>query len=290
MSNPPPAAKKSEKMQKSDQKLQQQTTANKNADGVVEPCPLEKKKTYTHLGLRLRVSQYPIGGRKLALDVPVIADAESIRPADEFHKLTGSGFKPAEPIDNPPSPHKLYKLGADGGQAVFQCDLTNNAGFLRETGVDYYQRQKSGKAESQLNNLLGQSFALHLQRSGVFRNPKTGNFYCTDIQANTPALIKTEKFAAKFFVYIDMKLNGKAGVYLIENGKISLASISAQEYDEIKHLNSERWSFQPRYSDKQWGKMVLNPGVQQFHVLLAESGASFILKEVYCDGDRIYPE
>ena len=284
MSNPPPAAKKSEKMQKSDQKLQQQTSMNKNADGVVEPCPLAKKeKIYTYLGLRLRVRQYPIGGRKLALDVPMYLESGGGGYRDKaFNDLTDSAFKLAETIDKPLSAHKLYNLGADShGRTVFQCDLTTVYGFLRETGVDYYQRY--GKSESQLNSLLGRSFALHIQRSGVFRNPTTGNFYCKDIQTGTPALIKTEKFAAKFSVYVDMKLNGKTGIYRIEKGTVDNAPVSPQVYDQEKYLAYG-------YRDEAWGTMPLSPNVQQFHVLLTESGQSFILKEVYCDGDCIYPE
>lgn len=284
MSNPSPAAKKSEKMRKSDQKLQQQTAANKNADGVVEPCPLAKKeKIYTYLGLRLSVRQYPIGGRKLALDVPMYLESGGGAYRDKaFNDLTDSAFKLAETIDKPLSAHKLYNLGPDRhSRTILQCDLTTAYGFLRETGIDYYQRY--GKLESQLNSFLGRSFALHIQRSGVFRNPSTGNFYCTDIQVGTPALIKTEKFAAKFSVYVEMKLDGKTGIYRIKRGTVDNEAISPQIYDQEKYLASN-------FSDEAWGEMPLSPNVQQFHVLLTESGQSFILKEVYCDGDCIYPE
>ena len=36
--------------------------------------------------------------------------------------------------------------------------------------------------------------------------------------------------------------------------------------------------------------MPLRPGVQKVHALIEEAGMAFKLAELYCDGDRVFPD
>lgn len=262
------------KLAKLQKAAQVQSAETISTDGVV--CCTVTPKRYAHIALRLELSQYVIQGRNSLFKLP-LANNRAWTTAEQFHKSSGTAFTPSNTLDDPPSPHKLYAVKPPDSQA----DLTTVAPLVMEPRTDVWQL--TAMSQAWCNDFLGASTAIHGERTATLRVQGTGKLSCANLSTEA-ASIATEKQGFMLYTYVLMNLNGKAGIYPINRGVIDANEITPDEYNKRKRLAPDK------EQDAHWGSMPLIPGVQKFHALIAEAGGGFELWEVFCDGDRIFPE
>jgi len=274
---------KAEKLKAAERNLQKSHSADSPADGTCVLCSSEEFfLKYIHLAIDFVLEQYFITGRKLGLILGITPNDFS-NNADGFHKIHSGSYTNSEYEKPPPeaqSPWHTYYYG-DGANGPFgyRAELTTSFALIKERCVEGYRK---GNFDTYFNNFLGQSIAVHVTRTKTFKNENSGNFHCVDThRVNSPAA--TEKMAMKIFVYVRMNLNGNQGIYEVKNGQYSDVAIGEEEYRRRKIIKDDQ------YQDGECQAMPLIPGVYQVHALIEEFGSSFVLKEVYCDGDCIYP-
>jgi hypothetical protein len=246
----------------------------------VKPC--EVQKLYCHVGLRLAVCQFGIGERKLSLKLPVLAQGQATQ-MESLNDLTASGFAPTQSSDDPPSPKKLYPIGNPDSPLYVRADMTCATQLILESPAPGYHR---GGQQGAINEFLGKALAIHLLRTRTFKATTSWSSSIYDdarreLQADPVA---TEKMGIKVFAYLLAKVDGKVDIYEIKDGKLGGAVTDAQ-YKNRKYIAANQ------FTDGDAGAMPLIPGVSQVHVLIdGTSDGFFGLKEIYCDGDRIFPE
>lgn len=273
---------KSDNLDRANQDLLSDPNANDKYDGSEKYCPLEKKKRYHHVGLRVAVCQYGIDRRKLSLKLPVVAHGEA-KGMESLHDLTTSGFAPSQSSDNPPSPKKLYPIGDPDSPVYVQADMTCATQLILESPAPGYHQ---GSQQGALNEFLGKALAIHLFRTGTFKATTswTSSIYDDSRRVLVTGPLATEKMGIKVFAYLFADIGGKMGIYEIKNGTLG-GEVTEAEYKKRKYIATNQ------FTDGDAGAMPLIPGVYQVHVLLdGTSEGSFGLKEIYCDGDRIFPE
>jgi|GEM_PF-4372432 len=278
-----PEKSKAGKLEAANRELQNSPAADSPADGRYLLCPSEEPFfRLIHLAIDFVLEQYFIAGRKLGLHLAVVPN-DNFKEADSFHKLQENAFKKSENEKQPPeaqSPMQKYYSGdGDDGPFAYRAELTTSYALKKERGVEGYRK---GNSDTYFNNYLGQSLAVHVTRTKTFKNENSGNFHCADMRrVDSPAA--TEKMAMKIFVYVKANINDKRGIYEVVNGQFSDKAIDDGEYYKRKVIADDQ------YQDKECQSMPLIPGVCQVHAFIEESGDSFVLKEVYCDGDCIHP-
>lgn len=272
-------------LDQSGSKLEQNYSPQQESSGEQLQCEAkassQPKKRYYHVGLRFKVQQYNIAGRKMKLELPIRPNS-ALANMDAFHALTGSEYAPAAADETPRAPKKLYAIGgAQDAPDHYEGDLACATQLIAEDGLEGYQ--KGGK-QGDLNEFLGKAIAMHLSRTRTFRVASTGNFDAKDLQ-RVDALAETEKMGIKLFVYLRAKVDNKTDrIFEVVNGELG-AVVSDSEYRQRKLIESKP------HSDSEGGAMPFIPGVYQIHALIEGAAeGSFALKEVYCDGDCIYPE
>jgi hypothetical protein len=282
----------SQKLGALDNKLRKNYSTQKEMGGDTESCSknspssakseaAEREKRYYHVGLRLCISQYKIAGRNMKLELPMRPN-ESLKKNDNFYQLKGSPFSPAQECSDMPKPKELYSIGSDPHNPDhYEADLVCSTQLIAEDGLEGYQ--KGGK-QGDLNDFLGRAIGLNISRSNTFRVTSTGNFYAKNLD-RVKDLAETEKLCVKIYTFLKTKIDSKIDkVYEIVNGEIA-DIIGPTEYNQRKLCKIKS------HSDKEGGKMPFIPGVYQIHILIEGSSEGYFeLKEVYCDGDRIYPE
>jgi hypothetical protein len=223
-----PQNKKS-RLKKSDESINSKISTTQIAGSSKVQCPLKKLKKHYHFGLQIAVQQYPVEGRRLSVNIPTATSAEDWR-AEKFHELNS---KPWQILNDEKRIKKtsMQTRGEQSSGMTYRCDLTTIESLLVETGVPYFQ---PGQSDSHyFNAYLGEGIAVHIFRDHTYRNDKTGNFRCGDLQTGQAQERITEKLAAFFRIYLQTKLNGKIGLI---NGAISRYNIKIdRERREIEH-------------------------------------------------------
>lgn len=247
------------------------------------PPVLPPPPTYHHVGLGFELHQYAIGKRRLSLELPALVHG-SATSAQSFIDAKGTKL-PLAPDAQTHDPKKLTPPGP-GDLDPFAARLTSGAGKLKvETTVDGYTRQGGGNAN--LNDLLGRSIAIHLQRSGILKPVGSGNFKGSMLGTPEAGLNNTEMMALKVFTFVQAMVDGQETIREVIDGKLDQV-VTDKEYDERK------LAVPLVYSDALCGSMPLIPGVYQVVVLLRDTtidqpgSGGFVLKEVHCDGDPLY--
>jgi len=252
-----------------------------------------------YLGIRFSVRQYPIENRKWNLKLPVLAldaakkkeDFYSLNaPANEL-KLKGGNDEPRHPFD--PShflpPKNLYDMGTnrDSPTSMHAC-VTMQSPLIKAIKTGWRPVKDSEKDEkkaeaSSLNAVLGQALAVYVTRNNTYRVNNTGRFECGWIAGHDNPIAATEKLALKLFAFVKTTINDKAGIFEIINGAPAAQAISEDAYDKRKRIEDDQ------FSGENCGGMPLIPGVMQVTILVEHIEAeSFVLSEVYCDGDRMF--
>jgi hypothetical protein len=287
------APKQADKLHQADQKLPQEFSTTKGVNGVTDTCPLKKKeKRYYEFGINFKVQQYAIDGRKLALSVPVRPNSAVPKTTPDvdhpvgnfFHQLPTSSFTQSNTCDVPPKFKKAYSEGDPNSPTNFVMKLTNNTRLIAEDNFkDGYEDEQSQQAD--LNDFLGKALAIHLSRTHTLDTQGNwGNWKMKYLQNAGNTFHITEKMCVKLFAYLKTKLHGKEAIYKIEDGKIG-SEITEQDYRKAKLLQTDP------HSHFEGDSMPCIPGVQQIHILIkSRSEGGFNVKEIYCDGDRIYPD
>jgi hypothetical protein len=273
---------------RSNESLSQNFSAQDDVANPAMTCPRQgPQKRHYHVGLRMRIEQYNIDGRKMSLGLPM-KSLESLKASDGkvaelFHKLDGSELPLAARCEEPRMPKNLYPIGSDvEAPDAFEGDLICATKLTYETGTDYYQK---GDKQGDLNEFLGRDIGLHLSRTKTFRVDCTGNYDHSKLIRVGP-LAKTEMMCCRVFAYLKTNIGGTDTYYEIKDGVISGKTLSYTQYRDRALIKADN-----NHHDAEGEDMPFIPGVYQFHVLL-ESAAegSFALTEIYCDGDCIYPE
>jgi hypothetical protein len=284
--NTPKTSPKVETLDKSDAERQDSPHADSPVDGTIMKCQSEEplKKSYIHLAIDLILDQYFVNGREQGLKLSALIN-DWANNADQFHKSQDDSFPTRLPVEKPPerlSPYNLYYIGdAVKGPLTFRAQMTTSCPLIKDHGLEGYGFDKS--YVSYFNNYLGQGMALHVTRTKTFNNLVSGDFRWKNVR-RIGSHAATEKMGMKIYVYVRMNLDGKPGIYEVKNGIIIPLPKSQEFYDKRKLIKDDQ------FTDNECESMPLIPGVHQVSILIEESGSSFSLKEVYCDGDCIYPE
>jgi hypothetical protein len=275
------------KMEQSEAQLQDGAAADSPADGTHAGCQsAEPLLSHIHLGIGFVLDQYFIKNRKQEVKLAALA-YDSANLADTCHKVEESSYdNPAESFHDGREmlpPKKIYYAGdLNNGPVTLRAEMTTSTPFLKYRDVGGYHEDSSSNYID-FNTHLGTAMAMHVSRTKTFRVQGSGNFNLdTVVPVSDPAA--TEKMAFKIHVYVRMNLEGNDGIHRIAYGKIHKEIIDVQKYNQLKLIGDDQ------FRNDDCTSMPFIPGVQQVHVLIRESGGSFDLEEVYCDGDRIYPE
>lgn len=256
-----------------------------------------------YLGLRFSVRQYPIIGRKWSLSLPVV-EHEKAKQVSEVEKLDNAEHRltirhakkpplhPYDPRKYLPPDKNLYDLGNDRNNPDrIQASLTMNVPLVKDLKKGFRGVKDNEKTEKEidaedLNDVLGQVVAIYVMRDHTYRYTDTGMFSCAKIGGLDSTLLVTEKLAIKLFAYVKTTIAGKTGIFEIKKGVVDVAkSLTKKEYDEFKLIKVDQ------FHSPACGSMPLIPGIMQVHVLIEQTDSDkFILNEVYCDGDRVFPD
>jgi len=253
-----------------------------------------------YLGVRFKVTQYPILERRWALKLPYFT-AQGDLDGDTFHKrntgsmlvATGDGASPAHPFDESKflPPKYLHELGEakDDPDAVI-ADFTTIEPVVKSPKKGYRSPQESEKQENkrdaqELNDALGRAVAIHILRDKTFTVTGAGRFECSWLSGQSGSLAATEKLALILYAYLEATIDGKQGIYEIKDGRVTSNVVSRETYDKLKCLELYMHPVMGCYL------VPIIPGVLQVHILLEQDGnAAIKLKEVHCDGDQVFPE
>jgi hypothetical protein len=273
--------------------------------GAVSGCQQPPKKLYVHLGLRLAVQQYNIGHRTWELTLPqrvlrsgqeaenfhkwgddqgdlltTVAQQEAGRVADEKLASQVGDPKLADEVKWKPDPHLIYPIFDEAGPPVvdeYYADLTTKSRLVKEPDAQNYQAIETGNGY--FNDVLGSDVAVHVLRSDICEAvPSSGYPDYSQMKRDITDLKPTEKMALRLFTYVKTTVNGTQKIYKIENGLILQSETLDEKTDYPAEIRKARES-------------PVLPGIVRVDVLIVEDTPGvFSLKEVYCDGDCIFPE
>ena len=245
------------------------------------------KPQFFHVGVDFTVRQYGIGKRKIGLKLPAYVHAS----LSSNHAAYDSGADTALPMakaSEPLTPLKIQPQASQtGSPEPFQARLSggDNALKAQPTVMGY---ELVGKANKNLNALLGKSLAIHIQRSGILKPNGSGNFKGTMLGTPSADLATTEMLGMKLFVYLRAKVDGQVAIRELVDGKLGQV-VPLTQYEQRKLMVAKE------FSNNFSGAMPLMPGVYQVHALLDDPGidakgaGAIVLAEVHCDGDCLYP-
>lgn len=302
MSSPPPknagnGGSRAQALKSSGKAEQARPTAHEPTDSPCASCraarralkaPLpEDEPRYVHAGMGFAVTQYGIGKRRMALKLPDFAHGDVTTGAPLQNGGAASKL-PLAATNEAATPLKITSPDPDAGQpGPFTATLTGGGNALKiEPTVHGYQLD--GKSSPALNQLIGKTLAIHIQRTGIIKPTGSGNFGGSMLGVPETSLQVTEMLGLKLFVYLRAKIGGKVEIRELIDGKIA-AVISQTEYDKRKLAEPKV------YSDAFCGSMPVIPGIYQIHALLddpntdSEGNGAITLSEVHCDGDSLYP-
>ncbi|MFH1216406.1 MAG: hypothetical protein V1706_07890 [Pseudomonadota bacterium] len=264
--------------------------------------PLDIVSPDVYIGLKLSIRQYPIKNRRWSLMLPSIAK-EKATESDVFHKQGANNALSVKSTAIPPNhpfndkeflpPKDLYDLGVNRNSpdSILAALTINEPLVPVKKGyrlVKEAEKNTKNKEAEDLNRVLGQAIAIHVLRDRTFELNNTGRFACAWITGQSSAMKPTEKLALILVPYIKTTINDQSGIFEIKNGVVTTDLISEQEYEKRKHIDENQ------FNGANCGGMPLIPGVLQVHVLIEQDPASgtagFVLKELHCDGDRLFPE
>jgi hypothetical protein len=249
-----------------------------------QPPVLPPRPHFHHVGLGFELQAYRIGARQRSLQLPARSHGAA-KTAQNFIDAKGSKL----PLAANPQTHHPKQLTPPGAGDLdpFTGLLTSGAGKLKvEPTVMGYTRV--GAAEGQLNDLLGRSIAVHLQRSGILKPSGSGNFKGSMLGKPEAGLNNTEMLALRIYTYVQAMVDGQEAIYAVLDGKLDKV-VTRAFYDDRK------LAVPNVYADSLCGAMPLIPGVYQVVVLLRDAtldqpgNGGFMLVEVHCDGDPLYP-
>jgi len=214
------------------------------------------------LGIRFQLQHFKIKNRKVEVALPFVTNKNNLN-LDNFHNTCNPSpnFDQQAKPGNCPDPNIIYKSQSAG----FHNDFYR-MNYFEKIGNDYKQ---TNNKENGFNNSLTYPIAIYIKQDKTFKHEGSGNFYCEEVEKDNDELIPTEKMAMVIHVFVKMNLDGKKGTYEFSNNGI-LTKTNFNEKSKMEQPDA------------------IIPGVQQYHILIEENSNSFFLKEVYCDGGKIF--
>lgn len=280
-----PSAAKRGKLDRADDDLASDPSILRDARDHALRC----KELPLRVGVWFTLDQYTIERRSTTLKLAALKNdpAAAVEP---FHAAAPTAFASASvtaKVPEPPSLGHIYPVGASPPTAArFEAGLTSASvlvpsavddGFLVEPGAPLLP-----PGYREFNEYLGAALAVHVFRTHTFRPRDTGDFAWSKIE-RVDVAAATEKFALKVYPYLKARLNGVLGIFPVGFGVISATPIDETEYNKRKLIEGDN------FKSGECKSMPLIPGVCQIHILIELSGGLFRTKEVYCDGDCIFP-